>query len=78
MGSRKLARNEAALVVEFSFGGPSLDDGNAYKKQIVESKAVLLKGFPRVTTLEFLSDDNVSALQAARRAAMERSTRQCR
>jgi hypothetical protein len=35
---------------------PSLDDG-----KIVEGKAVLLKSLPRVTTIEFLSDDNVSA-----------------
>ena len=42
-----------------------LDDGNAYKKHIIEGSPVLLKAYPRVTRIAFESDDNVNALQAA-------------
>jgi hypothetical protein len=42
-----------------------LDDGNPNKKHIVEGKPVLLKAYPRVVGIEFLSDHNVNALQAA-------------
>jgi hypothetical protein len=42
-----------------------LDDGNRYKKHIIEGKPVLSKAYPRVGGIEFLSDHNVYALQAA-------------
>ena len=43
----------------------TLDDGNNYKQQIVESKPVILKAFPRVSRICFQSDDDGTALQAA-------------
>lgn len=42
-----------------------LDDGNNYKAQIIEGKPALLKAFPRIAVIDFLSDSNVNALQAA-------------
>jgi hypothetical protein len=42
-----------------------LDDGNAYKAQIREGESVLLKAFPGIASIDFLSDSNVNALQAA-------------
>jgi Protein of unknown function (DUF3800) len=43
----------------------TLDKGNNYKAQIIESKPVIMKTFPRVSRICFDSDDNVVALQAA-------------
>ena len=43
----------------------TLDDGNTYKQQVVESKPVILKAFPRVSKICFESDDNLTVLQAA-------------
>jgi uncharacterized protein DUF3800 len=42
-----------------------LDDGNTYKAQILEGRPLLLKAFPRIAAIEFLSDSHVNALQAA-------------
>jgi hypothetical protein len=42
-----------------------LDSGNSYKHHIVEGSPVLLKAYPRVTRIDFQSDDQVCALQAA-------------
>jgi hypothetical protein len=42
-----------------------LDDGNAYKQQVIDGMPALLKAFPRVAKMEFLSDSEVRALQAA-------------
>jgi hypothetical protein len=42
-----------------------LDDGNNYRSHIIESKAIILGSFPRVTDIRFLSDEQVNALQAA-------------
>jgi len=42
-----------------------LDDGNHYRSQIIESKAIILSTFPRVADITFDSDKQVNALQAA-------------
>jgi hypothetical protein len=42
-----------------------LDSGNAYKSHVVEAYPVLIKAYPRVTRIDFQSDDQLEALQAA-------------
>jgi len=42
-----------------------LDDGNSYKKDIVEAKVTLASRLPSLKTIEFCSDTSLCALQAA-------------
>jgi Protein of unknown function (DUF3800) len=42
-----------------------VDDGNAFKNDIIQSKPILLKGYPPIVGIDFLSDHDVNGLQAA-------------
>jgi Protein of unknown function (DUF3800) len=42
-----------------------LDCGNPFRQHVIEGSQVLLRAYPGVTRIEFQSDDDVTALQAA-------------